>query len=322
MRTVVADPSRTVLKIVTRLLEEGSHEVRPFEDGKKALDYIQSNSEVRALITSAELPSLSGIELCGHARRLASTHRPLYILLMSSSSDQRYLVKALDNGADDFICKPPVAEELFARLRAAERLTSMQAELIQLAMTNSLTGVRTRRAFFERAADAAARADAGGALSAVMFDIDHFKRINDEHGHETGDSVIRAVAQAAAKVSDNVGRLGGEEFALLIDGSLQDAAELADNLRRIISWTEFDDGTAGFYGDLQLRRQRMDAGRHHRAASQARRCGALRRQGRRPQPRRDRQGVAARGQAIARSLGPSVNRSRSTSAAGRGLLNK
>src|SRR5262245_30482963 len=111
MRTVLADPSRTVLKIVTRLLEEGQHDVHPFEDGRKALDYIQTDPEVRALITSAELPSISGIELCGQARRLASSHRPLYILLMSSSNEHRHLVKALDNGADDFIYKPTGAEE-------------------------------------------------------------------------------------------------------------------------------------------------------------------------------------------------------------------
>jgi two-component system, cell cycle response regulator len=246
MRTVVADPSRTVLKIVTRLLEAGMHEVRPFEDGRKALDYIQADPEVRALITSAELPSLSGIELCAQARQLASSDRPMYILLMSCSNDHRSLVKALDNGADDFICKPPVAEELYARLRAADRVTTMQAELIRLATTDSLTGVGTRRAFFARAATACAQAKQGGALSAVMFDIDHFKGVNDTHGHDMGDEVIRGVAQAAAKTSDIVGRLGGEEFALLVEGNQSNAEEVAENLRRIISWTEFGERAAGF----------------------------------------------------------------------------
>jgi two-component system cell cycle response regulator len=246
MRTVVADPSRTVLKIVTRLLEAGAHEVRPFEDGKTALDFIHSDPEVRALITSAELPSLSGIELCAQARRLAISDRPMYILLMSCSNDHRSLVKALDNGADDFICKPPVAEELYARLRAADRVTTMQAELIRLATTDSLSGVGTRRAFFARAATACAQAREGGALSAVMFDIDHFKGVNDAHGHDMGDAVIRGVAQQAAKLSNIVGRLGGEEFAMLVEGGLGEATELADNLRRMISWTEFGEGNVSF----------------------------------------------------------------------------
>jgi two-component system cell cycle response regulator len=238
MRTVLADASRTVLKIVTRLLEEKGHEVRPFGDGEQALDHIKRDAEVRALITSVELPFLSGIELCAEARRLASVHRPLYILLMSSSSDRRHLIRALDNGADDFICKPPVAEELYARLRAADRVTTMQADLIRLATTDSLTGVYTRRAFFERAAEACNRAESGSALAAVMLDIDHFKRINDAHGHEIGDHVLRAVAHEATKAGGIIGRLGGEEFSILVEGALEDAVELAENLRRIISCTK------------------------------------------------------------------------------------
>ena len=239
MRTVLADPSRTVLKIVTRLLEKGRHEVRPFDDGKKAFDCIRADSEVRALITSAELPSLSGIELCSEVRRLASTQRPIYILLMSSSGDQRHLVRALDNGADDFICKPPAAEELYARLRAADRVTSMQAELIRLAMTDPLTGVCNRRAFFEHAAAACLPAQAGCALAAIIFDIDNFKRINHANGHEAGDAVLRAVAQQAAQAHATVGRLGGEEFAILLEGSLSEAAAAAEDLRRVIAGARF-----------------------------------------------------------------------------------
>jgi two-component system, cell cycle response regulator len=239
MRIVVVDPSRTVLKAVRRLLEEAMHEVCSFEDGRRALDYIRSDHEVRALITSVELPVLSGIELCRELRRLSSAHRPLYILLMSSRSDQGHLIKALDSGADDFICKPPAAEELYARLRVADRVTTMQADLVRLAMTDSLTGACTRRAFFQRAVDASARAEAGSALAAVMFDIDHFKNINDAHGHEAGDEVLRGVAREAAKVGGTIGRLGGEEFSILVEASLQDAVELADNLRRAISSMRF-----------------------------------------------------------------------------------
>ena len=245
MRTVLADPSRTVLKIVARLLEDKGHEVRPFEDGKQALDYIKSDPEVRALITSVELPTLSGIALCGEARRLASIHRPLYILLMSSNGDQGHLVKALDNGADDFICKPPASEELYARLRAADRVTTMQADLIRLAMIDCLTGAWTRRAFFDYAADACRRAEPG-ALMAVMFDIDHFKKVNDAYGHEMGDHVLRAVAQEACKAAGTIGRLGGEEFSILVKGSMQDGVELAENLRRIISSMKFSERGVGF----------------------------------------------------------------------------
>ena len=194
MRVVLVDPSRTVLKCVTRMLETGQHEARPFCDGHAALDYIKSDPGVGALITSAELFSMSGIELCWETRLAASGRRPIYILLMSASQDRHTLVEALDSGADDFISKPPIPEELYARLRAAARMAAMQQDLIRLATTDPLTGLLNRRAFFDQAAEVSARAEAGAPLSAIMLDIDHFKRINDNFGHDAGDEAIRAIA--------------------------------------------------------------------------------------------------------------------------------
>jgi two-component system cell cycle response regulator len=231
MRVVVVDPSRTVLKFVARMLEAGDHEVLPFADGRAALAHIKSDPDVGALITSAELVSMSGLELCWETRLLARG-RPIYIIVMSSNQERVNLVEALDMGADDFVGKPPVAAELYARLRAAGRLAAMQNELIRLASTDPLTGALNRRAFFARAAEVCARAEVGEPLAAVMFDIDHFKRINDGYGHDAGDECIRGVVQEATIESAILGRLGGEEFALLLPGKDEKAAaELADGLR-------------------------------------------------------------------------------------------
>jgi two-component system cell cycle response regulator len=241
MRVVLVDPSRTVLKCVGRLLEARDHEVRAFTDGRAALDYIRSDPKVGALITSAELTSMCGIELCWEARLLATRDRGIYVILMSSSHDRRHLIEALDSGADDYIGKPPVAEELYARLRAAERVASMQEELVRLATTDSLTGVLNRRAFFERAREACSRAAGGEALSALIFDIDHFKRVNDLYGHDVGDRAICAVAHEAATQGALVGRLGGEEFAMLLAGNgLDDALCLAEDLRQKTAALQFD----------------------------------------------------------------------------------
>jgi diguanylate cyclase (GGDEF)-like protein len=232
MRVVLVDPSRTVLKFVGRLLEARHHEVRAFTDGPAALDCIRSDPSIGALIASAELGPISGMELCWEARLLATCSRPIYVILMSSNQDRLTLIEALDSGADDFIGKPPIAEELYARLRAAERVAGMQRELLRLATTDPLTGVLNRRAFFERAHEACARAAAGAALSAVIFDIDHFKRINDLYGHAMGDQAICAVASAAAAESEAVGRLGGEEFAMLLEGhDFAQAIEASERLR-------------------------------------------------------------------------------------------
>jgi diguanylate cyclase (GGDEF)-like protein len=232
MRVVLVDPSRTVLKFVSRLLEARGDEVRPFIDGRLALDYIKQDLFVDALITSAEPLSITGLELCWETRLLAGDRRAIYVILMSSNQERRNLIEALDSGADDFIGKPPVAEELYARLRAAERLASMHRDLVKLASLDSLTGIFNRRAFFERAEETCAQVGSIGTFSGIMLDIDFFKRINDVHGHDVGDKAIREVASIIANVSPNVGRLGGEEFAVLLPGAdLAAAAEVAERLR-------------------------------------------------------------------------------------------
>ncbi len=239
MRVVVVDPSRTVLKFIARLLATRNHEVRTFVAAREALECVRSDLSVGALITSDELlpmSEMSGIELCWEARLLATCRRPIYIILMSCDRDQHKLIEALDSGADDFIGKPPVAEELYARLRSAERLANMQQELLRLALTDSLTCVLNRRAFFESGEEVCERGHALDCLSAIVIDIDHFKRINDVCGHDVGDEAIRRVAEEVAAENAITGRLGGEEFGMLLEGrDLAGALRMAEDLRTRIS---------------------------------------------------------------------------------------
>jgi two-component system cell cycle response regulator len=238
MRVVLVDPSRTMRMFVTRLLAVRGYEVEPFADGPQALDYLRADPDACALITSGELGAMTGLELCWEARLVANAGRPLYVIVMSSSVDKHRLGEALDAGADDFIGKPPVAEELYARLRAAERMGAMQRELVRLASIDPLTSVYNRRAFFEAAQALVQRP---GRLCAVMLDIDHFKRINDVYGHDVGDEAIATVAREAAAAGAVTGRLGGEEFALLLDElSLADAVAAAEKLRGAVAALAFD----------------------------------------------------------------------------------
>lgn len=232
MRIALVDPSRTTRLIVTRLLEARGHAVVPFDDEREALQQIKRDLRIDGVITSAELTHMTGLELCWETRLLATCKRPIYVLMMSSHYDQRNLVEALDSGADDFIGKPPLAEELYARLRAAERIASMQRELLRLATTDPLTGLCNRRGFFEQAIEARARTTPNGKLSAILLDIDNFKHINDSYGHEAGDEAIRACAEAARFDEAIAGRLGGDEFALLLERPLPASIEIAKDLRR------------------------------------------------------------------------------------------
>lgn len=240
MHIAVVDPSRTVVKCVSLMLKARDHHVYPFTDSAEALRHIDADPQIDAAIISAEQNVGSGVELCWQTRLLASSYRPIYVILMSSHEGNRTLVEGLDSGADDFITKPPLAEELYARLRAAERVTTMQRDLIRLATTDSLTGVMNRRAFFARSESVGERAQAGVPVSAIMLDIDHFKRVNDRYGHGVGDDVIRRVAAEAAKNDRVVGRLGGEEFAIVLEADIAAASQLAEALRAEIATFAFD----------------------------------------------------------------------------------
>jgi diguanylate cyclase (GGDEF)-like protein len=247
MRIVLADPSRAVHRAMTQLIAEGGHEVIAFADGREALARIAEDDNVRALITSTQPLNMTGIELCAAARKLSGTRRALHVILMSSTDDYYLAITALDNGADDFIHKPPIPDELRARLRLADRVTAMKQQLIQYAITDPLTNLLNRRAFFEGAADMCCAAATGKtALSAIMFDIDHFKKINDTFGHEMGDTVLTAVGAQTRMTDGMAGRLGGEEFCVLGAGELADAWECAGDLQRSLKALRFECKGAAF----------------------------------------------------------------------------
>ena len=245
MRIILVDPSRVGIKVMTRLLEERGHSVLSFHDGLAALDYLVHDRSVEVVMTSFELAGLSGLELCWEARSLANAEqRPIHVIAMSSSHDEAKLVEALDSGADDFIVKPPNTQELSARLRAAERLTQAQRELIRLATLDPLTGLLNRRALFDSAGRCCPTASERMPVAAIMFDIDHFKRVNDGFGHDIGDLVIRTVATLAGAMPGHIGRIGGEEFVAVVAGADEaQARTLGERLRRSAATAQIDTGT-------------------------------------------------------------------------------
>lgn len=209
MKIVIVDSSKVGLKILTAMLEDQGHDIVNFTDGREAFEYILNDLEVNLVLTGMELTSMSGFELCWELRVLSQNGRKMHILAMSSTHDERKLIETLDSGADDFITKPPRKQELLARLRVAERMQVMQEELIKLASLDSLTGILNRRAFFNRAELHCQNADKGEALTAIMFDIDHFKNVNDVYGHDIGDKALICVVGAARREFGLFARMGG-----------------------------------------------------------------------------------------------------------------
>lgn len=241
MKIVVVDSSRVVLRIIAGLLEPRGDTVVPFTDSREALDYVKNDEKVEAVITSLETRPIAGIELCWSLRLIANANRPLCIIVMSSLANSRNLSEVLDSGADDFISKPPVPEELYARLRAGQRLTMMQQELIRLAENDVLTGLLNRRAFLTRLntlRETYGRCEKQ-MPALILADIDNFKGLNDNFGHDIGDEALRRTAEVfkdEAEAEEGIAaRFGGEEFVIALPGrSSEDAMEVAERMRRAI----------------------------------------------------------------------------------------
>lgn len=186
------------------------------------------------------LPDGDGVELCGELRTI-SPHG--YILMVTGSDSYEAKLEGFESGADDYVTKPFELDELLARVRAGVRIVALQKALIEtnqrleeLSLTDSLTRVGNRRAFDDKLAyafDHARRYER--PLSLVLVDLDHFKSINDTHGHDAGDRVLRLVADVLAdgsRHSDFVARIGGEEFAVLLpETALFEAMQFGEKLR-------------------------------------------------------------------------------------------
>lgn len=232
MRVMLVEPSKVGLKLMARMIEDMGHSVCSYSDGEEALRHMHQDAGLDVLMTSFEIPGISGIQLCWEARIIANKGRPIYVIAMSSSNDTTHLVEALDSGADDFIRKPPDSIELEARLRAAERLNQARRELVRWATHDALTALLNRRAYFNLAEE---MIHGGGPLALLMFDIDHFKSVNETYGHDGGDLILVAVAKVLWVHQGRAARIGGEEFALLLPGATEEAAvQEAERLRRAI----------------------------------------------------------------------------------------
>lgn len=224
MHAAIVDSSQAVLREISEHFIERGDQVSLFSNSRDALTCIVNDGSIDVLLTCLDVAPLTGLELCWDARLKACVRRPLYIVVMSPITDAEHIAQALDCGADDLISKPIRRPELYARLRVGARLHRAQLDLLTLAETDVLTGLFNRRAFFEHFRTVLPDAGSDDSLSAIMFDIDHFKQVNDTHGHQLGDKVIQVVGREAAKVDGIAGRLGGEEFAILLPGQTQSQA--------------------------------------------------------------------------------------------------
>jgi diguanylate cyclase (GGDEF)-like protein len=222
---LVVDDSPVYRKLVEQVLSAEAYSLVFACDGAEAMKLYEERSP-SIVVTDWMLPDFSGFELCQRIR--SDDTRPYtYIIVMTSNGDKGNLVKGLQAGADDYLTKPFDPEEMLARIGVGRRIIDLNRELAvksekleQAARTDPLTGLPNRRAieeWAERQTRGAARH--GFPLWVVLGDIDNFKTINDSFGHDAGDIVLKIFADMLRKntrASDICGRLGGDEFLLVI----------------------------------------------------------------------------------------------------------
>lgn len=202
------------------------------------------------LMVSLSLRDGDGLRLCSQIRAIDRL-RQTPVLLVADADETGRVTRALDLGVNDYIIRPIDANELKARVRTqlrrklyAERLRTMVSSAVEMAVTDSLTGLYNRRYLDAHLLSAVQRAETSGKpVCILLFDIDHFKAINDAYGHDAGDDVLRTFAdrlRAGVRGVDLLARYGGEEFVLVMpetDASF--AASVAERLRSEVEQVMF-----------------------------------------------------------------------------------
>ena len=205
-----------------------------------------SEGDFDLIIAALELDGEDGLRLCSHLRSQEAT-RHVPILLVINDNDQSQLAKGLELGVTDYLIKPIDRNELLARTRTQirrrryhDRLRNLFHKSVSMAYTDSLTGLFNRR-YLNANLDRKILeiAESAKPLSFIMLDVDHFKPINDTHGHSVGDEVLIEIARrmsAALRDLDFVARYGGEEFAIVLPDTNGDIGhKVAERLRREVA---------------------------------------------------------------------------------------
>lgn len=226
------------------------HEILVEESPQQAL-FRAAESDLDLVLISLEITGHDGLRLCAQLRSLERT-RSLPIVAIDGPETEDRLVRALDLGVNDYIVRPIDGNELKARVRTqikrkrySDKLRDDVQLTLEMAITDSLTGLANRRYFERQLATMVNQATGRGRpLSLLIIDIDHFKSINDTHGHLAGDDVLGEFAgrlKRAVRGADLAGRFGGEEFVVAMpDTDAATAYAIAERIRARISDEPFE----------------------------------------------------------------------------------
>ena len=225
MRILIAEDDFTSRTMLAAVLRKVGYEIVEANNGAEAWLALQQSDAPQMAIIDWMMPEMDGLELVRRVRGLP-TDQPPYLIMLTSKGEKADIIAGLDAGANDYLGKPFDAGELRARVNVGFRMVEMQAALIESrealahqAAHDSLTGMFNRRAILDHLHKQLAHTHRHGqALAVGICDIDHFKKINDTYGHQTGDDILCGLAanlNKALREDDTVGRMGGEEFLIV-----------------------------------------------------------------------------------------------------------
>lgn len=245
MRILIAEDSGPSRLALERTLGNWGYEVVSCKDGTGAWEQLQREGAPRLAILDWMMPGHSGPEICKMVRQRES-ETYTYLLLLTSKSLKEDLIEGMEAGADDYITKPFDLHELRVRLRAGIRILNLQSELLAAreeirdqAMRDSLTGLWNRRSIMEILVREQSRGIRERTpVGILMLDLDHFKDVNDRHGHLVGDCVLQETSRrllSSVRPYDGVGRYGGEEFLVVLPGCDETSlSSRAESMRQAI----------------------------------------------------------------------------------------